>query len=250
MVSKACVVGEYQKKLEELATFPDLALTVIVPPFWRDERGVLPLERAYTNGYTLRVEPLAFNGQFHLHFYPTLARVFRELQPDLVHLDEEPYNLATLLAQHYARRVGARSLFFTWQNLLRRYPLPFEWMQTRVFKQTDYAIAGSDQAARVLRAKNYRGPLSVLPQFGVNPEKFLPAQVAAKSFRIGFVGRLVEEKGLAVLLRALASLRGDWELRVLGRGPESEKLQTLTRELNIQNKISFDRPRPSTEMPT
>ncbi|MBI3537895.1 MAG: glycosyltransferase, partial [Chloroflexi bacterium] len=47
-----------------------------------------------------------------------------------------------------------------------------------------------------------------------------------------------------------ASLRGDWELRVLGRGPESEKLQTLTRELNIQNKISFDRPRPSTEMPT
>mgnify|MGYP001118916592 CR=1 FL=1 len=41
MVSKACVVGAYQKKLEELAALPGVELTAVVPPEWRDERGVL-----------------------------------------------------------------------------------------------------------------------------------------------------------------------------------------------------------------
>ena len=45
MLSKACVVGAYQRKLEELARLPELELTVIVPPYWRDERGIVELER-------------------------------------------------------------------------------------------------------------------------------------------------------------------------------------------------------------
>ena len=35
MVSKALVVGTYQKKLEEIAQRPGLELTCIVPPSWR-----------------------------------------------------------------------------------------------------------------------------------------------------------------------------------------------------------------------
>ena len=43
MISKACIVGAYQKKLEEIAKLPDVELTVVVPPYWRDERGVMRL---------------------------------------------------------------------------------------------------------------------------------------------------------------------------------------------------------------
>jgi hypothetical protein len=42
LVSKACLVGVYQRKLEELAALPDVDLTVIVPPAWRDERWSAP----------------------------------------------------------------------------------------------------------------------------------------------------------------------------------------------------------------
>ncbi|MBM3150529.1 MAG: glycosyl transferase family 1, partial [Chloroflexi bacterium] len=73
MLSKACIVGAYQKKLEELARFPDVELTVVVPPCWRDERGVMRLEREHTQGYELAVERMALNGHFHLHFYPGLG---------------------------------------------------------------------------------------------------------------------------------------------------------------------------------
>ncbi len=34
MLSKACYVAAYRRKLEELASLPDLDLTLVVPPFW------------------------------------------------------------------------------------------------------------------------------------------------------------------------------------------------------------------------
>ena len=51
MVSKACIVGAYQRKLEELAKQPEMRLTVLVPPAWRDSRGQQMMERVYTEGY-------------------------------------------------------------------------------------------------------------------------------------------------------------------------------------------------------
>ncbi|MEW5718371.1 MAG: glycosyltransferase [Chloroflexota bacterium] len=285
MISKACVVGQYQKKLEELAKYPDLELTVVVPPLWRDERGVVPLERAHLRGYTLLVEPMRLNGQFHLHYYPTLPKILARVQPDLVHIDEEPYNLATWHALHAARRVRAKTLFFTWQNLLRRYPPPFAWMEADVLRRSDYAIAGNAEAVAVLRAKDYRGAVSVIPQFGIDPDVFAPGRrletapttsqsrrssadqtdhagglrdgVAANSFahssqtfRIGSgIGRLVEEKGVDVLFRAAAELDGDWEIWLLGSGPAQTRLEALARELGIAARVHFDLPRPSAEMP-
>jgi glycosyltransferase involved in cell wall biosynthesis len=253
MISKACVVGQYQKKLEELAQHSDLELTVVVPPFWRDERGVVPLERVHTRDYALLVEPMRFNGQFHLHYYPTLPNIFRRVQPDLVHIDEEPYNFATFHALYSAQRVHARVLFFTWQNILRRYPPPFAWLEAYVLRHSDGAIAGNAQAVQVLRAKKYRGAVSVIPQFGVDPQTFQPSrrlETTPASFCIGSgVGRLVEEKGVDVLLRAVADLPGEWQVRLLGRGPAQPRLQALARELEIQTRVHFDAPRLSSEMP-
>ncbi len=257
MISKACVVGQYQKKLEELAKHPDLELTVVVPPFWRDERGSVPLERMHLRGYTLLVEPMRWNGQFHFHYYPTLPKILARVQPDLVHIDEEPYNLATWHALRAAQRVRAKTLFFTWQNLLRRYPPPFAWMEAYVLQHSDYAIAGNAEAVDVLRAKNYHGAVRVIPQFGVDPDVFAPRATNQRSnhptnkpFCIGSgVGRLVEEKGIDVLLRAVAGLDGDWEIRLLGSGPAQTRLEALARELGIAARVHFDSPRPSVEMP-
>lgn len=253
MVSKACIVGQYQAKLEELAKHPDLELTVVVPPFWRDERGVVTLERTHTNGYALRVEPIRFNGRFHLHYYPTLPQILQRIQPDLVHIDEEPYNWATFHALRAAQHVRARTLFFTWQNLLRRYPPPFAWLEAYVLQRSDYAIAGNAAAVEVLRAKNYRGAACVIPQFGVDPAAFQPGQrpaAAPTTFCIGSgVGRLVEEKGVDVLLRAVAGLDGDWRVQLLGSGSAQPQLAALARELGIATRVHFDTPRPSVDMP-
>ena len=62
MVSKALVRGAYQRKLEELARFPDVDLTLVTPPARTDSGHRVELERAFTSGYRLEVLPIRFDG--------------------------------------------------------------------------------------------------------------------------------------------------------------------------------------------
>lgn len=251
MISKACLVGTYQRKLEAIAAHDDITLTVIVPPLWKEPGRTLHLERAHTSGYTLLVEPLRFNGNFHLHYYPGLKRHILALRPHIVHIDEEPYNLATYHALRLARRVGAKGLFFTWQNLYRRYPPPFAQMERWVLRHVDYGIAGNEEAVSVWRRKGYRGPLEVIPQFGVDPQAFSPDPNPRDRdhFVIGYAGRLVEEKGVDLLIRAAVKLPGKWALRILGDGPQREALRILAGVYDLSGSVIFEPPVPSTEMP-
>ncbi len=253
MLSKACVVGAYQRKLEELAILPGVDLVVVVPPYWREAGRTVQLERTHTSGYELVVEPMAFNGHFHLHFYPWLARQFRRIRPEICHIDEEPYNLATYQALRLAERAGARTLFFTWQNLSRRYPPPWSWVESYVLGRAGYAIAGNREAVGVLRRKGYAGPTAVIPQFGVDPEIYRPLSdvraARSRGFTIGYAGRLVEQKGVHVLLKAASMLEGDWRLTVLGAGPMRPALIALSEELGISARVTFTAPIPSAQMP-
>lgn len=252
MLSKALVVGAYQRKLEEIARQPDVELTCIVPPTWRQDGRDLALERAYTRGYELQVAPIRWNGSFHLFHFPDLDRRLARLRPEVVHVDEEPYNLATFLAFRAAQRIGARPLFFTWQNLLRRYPPPFSWLERRVLRQAAYAIAGNAEAAAVLRQKDYRGPLAVIPQFGVDPDRFSPGaadRAGRATPRIGYLGRLVEEKGLLVLLEALVGLAGPWRLDLFGHGPLRATIRARAAELGLAERVHLREPVASTLVP-
>lgn len=250
MLSKACIVGIYQRKLELMARDAQLDLRVAVPPSWRDERGEQALERVYTQGYDLRTLPIALNGNFHLHYYPHLGREICQFQPHIVHIDEEPYNVATWQALYWARRVGAKTLFFSWQNILRHYPPPFAWGEAWVLRQIDYALMGTESAAQVWRAKGYTGEMAIIPQFGTDTQLFhAHTPPASRPFTIGFVGRLVEEKGVYILLDALAGLQGEWRAHWVGGGPLRAALEQRASELGIAERLSFLGQVPSTEMP-
>jgi len=252
MVSKACLVGTYQTKLEEIARSEDVELAVIVPPVWNDTSGPVQLERSHTAGYQLIVDPIRFNGDFHLHYYPKLKHRLIEFQPDILHIDEEPYNLATWLAWRQARSNGMKSLFFSWQNIQRPYPFPFSAMEKQVLQGVDYAIMGNQDAVQVCQAKGYQGPYKVIPQFGVNPDLFRPPALhdSGRGFIIGSANRrLVPEKGVDLLLHAAAKLPGIWRVYIVGDGPERPLLERLARELGIGDRVHFDSTITSSSMP-
>ncbi|MGI9149471.1 MAG: glycosyltransferase [Chloroflexota bacterium] len=246
IVSKILVLAAYRHKLDEIAARPEVErLIVVTPPAWHEPGGrTLSLEASPgPHAYELRVEPIRFNGNYHLFFWPGLGRHVRQTRPDLVHLDEEPYNLATAHGSWLAGRYGARSLFFTWQNQVRRYPPPFSWFERSVFHRSAFAIAGSSEALQVLRTKGYAGQASVIPQFGVDPRLFTPARVRAAADAmpvIGFVARLVEEKGILVLLAALAGLSGSWRLHIVGSGPLEGQARRRAAELGIGERITWE----------
>lgn len=255
MLSKAMVVGIYQRKAELIARDPGIDLTVAVPPLWRDEGLERRLERRHLLGYRLVETPIFRPGSFHLHCYPAFGRLLDAHRPALVHVDEEPYNLATFLALASARRRGARSLFFTWQNLNRRYPPPFGWMERWVYRRVGGAIAGSQGAAAVLRAKGFLGPLWVIPQFGVDTEAFQPMAGEAGGppggLRIGFAGRLVRAKGADLAIEALARMQPGQaaSLEIVGEGPERAGLEAMARGRGLGARVRFRPWLPSGEMP-
>ena len=253
MVSKPMIASAYRTKLEAIARHSDVELTVVVPPFWLDDAGrKAPLEPGHTEGYRLLVEPMAFNGHFHYHFYPTLHRVFASLKPDLLHMDEEPYNLATLQGYALARRHGVKALFFTWQNLRRRYPPPISWLERLIYRLSSGAFAGNAEAVDVLRAKGYSGRTWVIPQFGVDPTLFTPdpsPRPPKRPFTVGFAGRLRERKGAHLLVEALAALNDDSRLELLAWGEEEPRIRALAAQRGVADRVTLRPAVPSDEVP-
>jgi len=78
---------------------------------------------------------------------------------------------------------------------------------------------------------------------GVDPELFATGR-DARSERptILSVGNLIPTKGQAILLRALAAIRGehrDVTCEIVGDGHEREHLEQLTRQLNVDDRVRF-----------
>jgi glycosyltransferase involved in cell wall biosynthesis len=247
LISKAMLSATAQKKADLLAALPDVRLTVVSPPFWRaDDGGVQRIEEVPRAGWELVVTPMRLNGNFHLHSYPALAAILRAHRPDLVHMDEEPFNFATYQALRLARRLGAPALFTTWQNLYRAYPPPFAWMEQYNYRHAAYALAANQDAAAVLRRKGYQGPVAVFPQFGVDTELFIPRpRTPRERVRIGCVSRLKPEKGLDGLIRAYAPLAERADLVIVGRGPAEDELRALAGELGVGERVTFAGTLPS-----
>lgn len=243
MISKALVVGAYHKKLDELASL-GVDLHVVVPPAW----GSLPLEIDRSEAYHLYPLPIYFSGKNHFHLYRRLFPLIKRLKPDIIHIDEEHYSLVTIQAMICAKRAGAKALFFTWQNICKKYPFPFTWMEQYNFRIADFAIAGNEGAKEVLVKKGFKKNIAVIPQFGVDPEIFqkrdasalrLKLGVKPDTFVIGYMGRLVKEKGVGDLLDAAARLQVNYTVLLIGGGTEAENIRRRTREMVMEQKVLF-----------
>jgi len=248
IVSKALLVGAYRRKLDELARL-GIEVVAVLPPEWREGRGVQRLEPGDDANYRLIVSPLRLNGHFHLHYYPRLGDIIQQVRPDLIHLDEEPYNIATFLGAACARRARVPSLFFTWQNIPRRYPFPFSDTERAVYRWSAHALAGSEDAARVLRHKGYQGGLTVVPQFGVDARVFRPGGPHGGAFTVGFPNRLIAAKAPLLALEALGHLTPDARLVYLGDGPLRKTIEERVALRGWQDRVSIETRVSSAQMP-
>lgn len=255
MLSKALVAGAYQKKLEALAALPAVELLALVPPSWREPGvGELTLEQQFTHGYRMEVLPMWFNGQHHLHFYPRLGAVLRRERPDVFHIDEEAFNPATYHAMRHGVAVGARCCFYNWANNPRRYPPPFAWFEQYAFRHAAHAICGNAEAAHIIRDHGYTGAITVLPQFGVDPDMFSlrpprPPISDAAPFVVGYLGRVLAAKGLQDLLAALAMLPPVVQLRIVGDGELRPALEHAVQQRGLAQRVTFSDAVPSTAVP-
>lgn len=73
-------------------------------------------------------------------------------------------------------------------------------------------------------------------------EQYGAPKQAVEKFRLLYIGRLVEVKGIRVLLRAIKILQDKdihVELDILGEGPQREEFEKLSKEWKIENRVCF-----------
>jgi glycosyltransferase involved in cell wall biosynthesis len=119
-----------------------------------------------------------------------------------------------------------------------------------ILRLSTRAFAVSEAVAAHLRSIERRLTIDVIPN-GVDLSRFTPGDSAPHdSLRVGFLGRLVRNKGPEVAVRAIAeAVRGgvDASLSFAGEGPERASLERLAARAGIRDRVHFEGYRPDPE---
>jgi glycosyltransferase involved in cell wall biosynthesis/GT2 family glycosyltransferase len=161
---------------------------------------------------------------------------------DVIDVHEEPFALATaeVLLLRWLRRNHAPVVLYTAQNLHKRYPLPFRWLERRALRQAGGISACNTAAARITESKGFAGRARVIP-LGVDLDRFAPHPASpgpSDTMVVGFLGRLVTEKGLHTLLDA-AALEPRLRVRIAGAGPLSAHLPAAVAARELTDRVEL-----------
>jgi glycosyltransferase involved in cell wall biosynthesis len=126
----------------------------------------------------------------------------------------------------------------TGDSLPRGYSIAQRFRRDRNLRAATGVIGTNRLALALATRRRPTAPNLTLPQLGVSPPPAVP-RGPRPALGIGFVGRLVPERGLDLLFRACVGLTGKWTLTVVGTGPSQEELETLAQRLGISARISW-----------
>ena len=225
-----------QAKYEALVSrHADVSVQAVVPDRW--SRGLMDRTAEERADERLRVTALPVASTAGAAATSSRRRgwshCLRDFRPNVVQVEHEPVALSLLQLNLTlaALRQRPKVVLFSWEDIVaRRNPALAALSRTierfNVSRIT-HAIPGNDDAVGVLRGKGFDGPMTLLPQVGIDPQDFSPGTEDAlraelrmgQSFVVGFAGRIVREKGLLTLVRSLAGMpERDWKLLLVGSG--------------------------------
>ena len=217
-------------KVERMRAEPGLRVRLVRPPD-------LSLDD------TLEV-PVWRRGDPHRCLYGTLTFGMRRFRPHLIHVEEEPDSLAALQAC-LARRACARRarlILHTWQNQGRPLGPAVRVVLRTTFRSADAILCANEEGQRLLRSQGFSGTTAVVLPQGVDLQVFSPIvhrRDRAAAFAVGYVGRLVPEKGCATLLEAVSRIGPPCSLTLVGEGPEERALRQLALDCGLDGRVRF-----------
>ncbi len=236
---------------------PDITLTVLFPTQWPSclfthDVASENLTDQNTHNCSFLALPVYNAGNEVRYFYKTkpLAQLLKAYKPDLIHVEQgaTALSFAQVIVLTKLLRLKTTFTFFTWINwhIKRTWGHRIFWrfIEKLNIRNSSGAFAGNQDAEKILREIGLTKPIKILPQLGVDLNVFYPAQTVQEKlhFRIGFIGRLVEEKGIFLLLSAFAQCAANnvsWELIFAGKGPAYQQLIQEIKKHGLEDRISI-----------
>jgi glycosyltransferase involved in cell wall biosynthesis len=180
-----------------------------------------------------------------------VARLVRDASPDLLHaLHVTSFGFLAALAGVHPFLLSVEGLDVL--EAPRRSPF-HAWLTRFSLRRADHVTASSlHLAALAARLAPPAKPVTVVP-YGVDLERFQPrARAADGPVVIGAASRLSPEKGVPVLVEALARLSTsvpDLRLRIAGEGPERRRVEALVARRGLAASVELLGEVPHQEMP-
>jgi len=190
--------------------------------------GIIPIP---VRGGGLTPGQLSWNAK-------AMRELVAEFKPNLLQVEEEPWTQLAALALRLARKLGIPSTVSTGESVSRSHTIGERLRRDRSLRLATGVIGTTRLAMTLATKRRPTAPRLVLPQLGVAlPPPNL--RDPHPGLAIGFVGRLVPERGLDLLFRACVGLAGKWSMTVVGTGPSQEELEQLAQRLGIAARISW-----------
>lgn len=206
-------------------------LAFLLPKFWSAKKGKVQIH--FPGGYTA----LSYGGKSFLAgifkgWMPGMILYFFRHHPQVLYSCSEPHLLTTLYHGLVTKLFGAKHVLFTWQNVppeIRMKGLKLKLSNALVklnLRLADGIICGNAKAADIIKHQNSNIKILICPLAGVDVEKFKPDPAIKKDYPplILFAGALERRKGIHVLLEAVSKVSIDYQLLIVGTGPEKDQL--------------------------
>jgi len=260
LVGHTYLAANNRAKLRSLAR-QGIRLNVLLPSNWRHRGDVVYRGEIYDAqggvdefGFLPRCAIRPGHIASHLFSPVDVWRALTTVRPDLVHIENEGYSYLAGEIVPIAKTLGVKTTLFVWENIDKA----VHWSQ-RICRGVSLSlvsglVCGSSGAQEQYRGWGFKGPTTIVPQLGIDMNEFRPLnrKVRSAEFVVGYVGRLVPEKGVDVLLRAVSRLADSGvsiQCVIEGSGPARNDLMTLAGQLHIERFTSFGEGVPQDKVP-
>jgi glycosyltransferase involved in cell wall biosynthesis len=240
VVGHAYVARDNRAKWEYLARERLVEIELLLPHRWPSWEHDYRPEPSAEPGFRVRVARAFRTGREDQYFFAP-GSLGRPSGHDLLCVEQG--TTALVYAQALLARRGPRppACFFTWINWEGRLRWPWRALERFNFARSDGALGGNRDAVDLLRKHGFRGKVAVVPQLGVDADFYAPgpadglrARLGLEGLVLGYVGRLVPEKGILDLVEAAATFRGPACLLLVGDGPLARAARERAASLDLR----------------
>ncbi|MGM0442126.1 MAG: glycosyltransferase family 4 protein [Elusimicrobiota bacterium] len=244
----------YRKKCDEISKYVDLK--VLIPRYrktlWAGDKKIY--FKPDKEEYPIKTGRVLFLSNLHFAvFISQLKKILKNFKPDIVDLEDEPFNGGSLQMSIYRDIFSPKSkiVYHASQNVVKSYPFPFNVIEKYNFKRASRVLARSESAKKVLLHKGMSPEKVKVVPHGVDTGYFKPEKKNSddSKFRIGFIGALTEQKGVETLFAALEGVDFSWELVIAGDGEYKEKLKRIAVAKGVDKNIKWLGRQPQEKIP-
>ncbi len=202
----------------------------------------------------VRYERLAARGRqgdpIHLRWSRRALRTLvRDLRPDLLHVAGDPWTPTAECGAAAARHAKLPYVLVGSASVGGPRGITARWQARRVRDGAAGLAAVSRPALALLNGGEHRVPETILPHLGFDIPPVVAPQDPPEAVTFGVIGRIVPERGLDLLLDALAECFGEWRLKIVGTGPAQEDLERQAQRLGLSSRIEWLGGLPRSELP-